>query len=359
MTPPRIDQAVAGMHGGDAITRDALAIRDALRRAGFESEIFCNVIHRADDMRREGRDPRDHRGGPDDLMIYHFSIASPLTDWFLGLRCRRLVRYHNITPAEHWVGVDDRVALQLRQGRMTLPRLAEVSELAICVSEFNAADLRSAGFERTAVVPIGVDVKQFDRPADAAVLGALRADPRPKILFVGRVVPNKCQEDLVKVMAIHHRVGRREALLNIVGSWGGAPRYHGHLEALVNHLELHDCVRFAGLVSAAALTAHFQAADLFVCLSEHEGFCVPLIEAMHHGIPIIAHASSAVPDTLGDAGILVRDKHLPAIAELIEQVLGDEDLRRGLRERGAARVRAFQPEVVERQFMEVIRPLVA
>jgi glycosyltransferase involved in cell wall biosynthesis len=354
---PRIDQALAGMHAGDAITHDALAMRNALRRAGFASDIFCDPIHLSPEMSGEARDFRRYDGAPRDLVLYHYSIASPLTDWYGGLRSRRLMRYHNITPAEHLRGFNDRMAIQLAMGRQTLPRLAPLTELALCDSTFNAEELDAAGF-RTAVLPIVIDFSAFDQPPDAPRLAELRRDPRRKILFVGRIVPNKRQEDLLKIMAIRRHAGREESLLMIVGSWGGAHRYYDHLMALTAHLGLLDCVRFGGHVSHAELLAHFHAADLFLCLSEHEGFCVPLVEAMHHRLPIIAHAAGAVPETLGDAGLLVRRKHLPAIAELVDLVLRDDALRARIRERQVERVRAFDPSRVERRFVEIVDSLV-
>jgi glycosyltransferase involved in cell wall biosynthesis len=346
------------MHHGDAITHDAMAIRNALRRAGYASDIFCNPEHLHPGMRREAKDFQTYGGGPSDVMIYHCSIATPLTDWYIGLKARRFLRYHNITPAEHFRGVEDRLAIQLAQGRMELPRIAEATEHAICVSSFNAEDFHAIGFERTSVLPIVMDTAAFDEPPDQALLARLREDHRKKILFVGRIVPNKCPDDLLRVMAVIQRAGRVEAALHVVGSPGSALHYHHRVVAMRDHLELEECAHFAGHVSQAELLAHFHAADLFLCLSEHEGFCVPLIEAMHHGIPIVAHAAGAIPETLGDAGLLVGRKHPPAIAELVEVALTDEALRARLRERGMSRVAAFSPEVVERRFMELVKALV-
>lgn len=353
----RVDQALAGMYAGDAITHDALAMRAALRGAGYRSDIYCDPAHLGPEMRGEAIDFHAHDGGPDDAVIYHCAIASPLNGWYTGLRSRRLIRYHNITPAEHFHGFDNRLATQLAQGRRMLPALAPITELAICDSAFNAAELDEAGFPRTAVLPIVLDFEAFDQPPDAARLAALRADSRRKVLFVGRVVPNKRQEDLIKVHALRLRAGRTPSVLHIVGSYGGAPRYIEHLVALARHLRVADSVHFTGLVSHAELLAHFHGCDLFLCLSEHEGFCVPLVEAMHHRLPIIAYAAGAVPETLGDGGLLVARKHLPAIAELVDIALSDQTLRRRLAEQQAARLRAFAPERVEREFLELIRSL--
>jgi glycosyltransferase involved in cell wall biosynthesis len=347
------------MHAGDAITHDALAMRAALRRMGFASDILCDPAHLAPEMRGEARDFREHACSAQDLVIYHCAIASPLTEWYLSLRARRLLRYHNITPPEHFAGYSERIAAQLTQGRLLLPRLAEVTELALCDSAYNAAELDAVEFRRTEVLPIVMDFTALDAAASESALADLRSDPRPKILFVGRVVPNKRQEDLLRVLAIRLRAGRREARLSLVGSYGGTLRYVQHLLALVRHLNLEESVHFAGLVSHAELLAHYRAADLFLCLSEHEGFCVPLVEAMHHRIPIIAFAAGAVPETLGDAGLLVRHKNLPAIAELVDVALTDRALRETLRARCAERVRAFAPDAVESKFLEIVGTLTA
>lgn len=355
---PRVDQALAGMHAGDAISHDALAIRAALRRAGFASEIFCDPAHLGPEVRAQAWDFRAWSGGPEDLVIYHHAIASPLVDWFLRLPARRLLRYHNITPAHHLRGVNDTLADQLAQGRAALPRLARVSELAICDSSFNAAELDQLGCPRTAVVPIVIDFGSLGEKPDTATLAALRQDPRRKILFVGRIVPNKRQDDLLRLHALRRALGHAPALLLLVGSWGSTQRYHAHLTMLAEALGLRDSVRFAGHVSNPALLAHYQAADLFVCLSEHEGFCVPLVEAMHHRVPIVALAAGAVPETLGGGGLLVRDRHLPAIAEIVDVALRDETLRAQIRERQAERLRAFEPARVEGQFLALVEEVV-
>jgi len=350
----RIDQALAGMHDGDAITHDALAMRMLLRSLGFQSDIYADPAHIGPEMRSEAIDFRRHEAQSDSIVIYHCAIDSPLTSWYRALTCRRVMRYHNITPAEHFVGFNERTAAQLAQGRRMLPSLAEPTELAICDSAYNASELDAMGFRHTEVLPIVIDFASFDERPDPKRLRELAEAKGKRILFVGRIAPNKRQCDLIRLQALRRRVSRVPAQLYLVGSFGGAPRYMDHLMALRRHLGVEDIVHFTGMVSHADLLAFFKTADLFVCLSEHEGFCVPLVEAMHFGIPIIAHAAGAVPETLGDSGILVQQKTLPALAELVDVALTDEDLRERTVAKQRARLAAFEPERVKRRFLELL-----
>lgn len=355
---PRIDQAVAGMHPGDAITSDALGIRDALLAAGFESDILCDPTHLNPKMRGEACDYQAWRGKRGDVVIYHFSIDSPLTDWWLGLAARRMIRYHNITPAIFFHGVNEVIAAQLARGRETLPQLADAAEHILCVSGFNAEDFHALGCDRTSVVPIVMNMDGFDGEPDTNLLRELESDPRPQVLFVGRLVPNKCQADLVRVQAVRQSLGMREVKINIVGSWGSSQRYHNAVASLRSNLRCVESVQLWGHVTHGELMAHWKAADLFLCLSEHEGFCVPVVEAMHHRVPVIAYAAGGVPETLGDSGILVTKKHFAAIAEMMDVVLDDETLREKLRQRQAERLKVFSPEAAKRRLVETLQGLI-
>ncbi|HWW53828.1 MAG TPA: glycosyltransferase family 4 protein, partial [Acidimicrobiales bacterium] len=205
--------------------------------------------------------------------------------------------------------------------------------------EYNVAQLRSYGFRHTAVVPILVDAAAMATPADPAMVTALRGTGT-RWLFVGRLAPNKCQQDIIKAFALYRRVYDPAACLWLVGG-SSSDAYAAALASFAADAGVGDAVVFTGSISPEELTARYQAADLFVCLSEHEGFLVPLLEAWHHRLPVIAYAAAAVPETLGRGGVLLSDKTPGTVAAAAARVTSDPALNSGLVAAGQARLDDF------------------
>lgn len=334
----------------DAIGAHTLAVRDALRANGIDSEIFAGEVHR--DLHRDARSYKEFRGGAP--MLYHAAIGCALGDWIRDRPEDLLLDYHNITPPEYFEHWAPETALLLAQGRAQLARLAPRAVLGIADSGYNALELDHLGCVETCVVPVFVDPSGW---------GALDEQERDRLvatkrgadwLFVGRIAANKAHHDLICAFAMYRRVWDPGARLFLVGGTSAGP-YQLALEALIDRLGLRDAVVLAGSVSPGALGAHFASADVFVCVSEHEGFCVPLIEAMWWGLPVVAFASSAVPETVGDAAVLLPDKAPVTVAAAADRVVRDPALRAALAGRGKARVEHFAPERTTAALLAAVR----
>jgi glycosyltransferase involved in cell wall biosynthesis len=309
--------------------------RDILRAAGHTSEIYTDLVH--DASRRDGAHPlRDYRGNAD-VIVYQMAIGSLAADAALAQRAPIVVNHHNFTPLHLLAGWDSVAAYGVGWGRAQLRQLAPRARLGIGVSHYNEADLIEAGFARATVVPILINVNALGRATpDASVA---RTDATTW-LFVGRIAPNKAQHDLVKALAASRRFFDSDARLVLVG--GGVDTPYGQtLTEFVHALDLDDAVTLTGPVADAELAAHYANADVFVSASDHEGFCVPLLEAMAHGVPIVAHAEAAVPETLGDAGLLLDSKDPCTLATAVQRVMNDDTLRKQLVDAGSRRVLDF------------------
>jgi glycosyltransferase involved in cell wall biosynthesis len=228
-------------------------------------------------------------------------------------------------------------------------------QLAIADSTYNAEDLRSEGFERTAVSPILVDFTEYDEAPRSRTLSRLRkeADGGHRWLFIGRLSPNKCQHDLIAAFAVYRRLFDPKARLSLVGG-GPAPLYRRALAAMADELGLGDAVELADAVDSADALAHFAASDVLVCLSEHEGFNIPVLEAMHFGMPVVAYSCCAVPETVGDAGVLLADKDPVVVATAVDRVLTDDGLRSTLVAAGKRRVEHFSLANTSRRMLDTI-----
>lgn len=332
-----LHQMLAGAAPGDAITDQALAIRHWLRGSGYRSDLFGESIHPA----LEGEVAHFSRLGPADCgdrLIFHYSIGSATIDHALALPARLLTIYHNVTPPHFVAGLDPRLAAQLEEGRRRLGEMLPATDLALGDSAYNESELIAAGFPRTGVLPIVLDETRLQVPPDQAVLERY-GDGKVNLLCAGRLAPNKRPEDAIKVL-YYCRAGGLDARLLLVGSdWLAA--YRQWLGDLADALGLGEHVVFTGHVSQAQYNACFRVATVYLTLSEHEGFCKPLIEAMHFRVPIVAYASPAVAETLGPAGVLVRRKEFAAIAELVALVAGDTGLRARLVATGVGRAGGF------------------
>lgn len=348
---PAVHQMLPDFAAGDAIGNEVLAIQKALRSSGVRSEIFaCHYQPRLRELVR----PVEEYGpqaGADDVLIFHFSIGHPLADALPGLPGRKVLRYHNITPAHFLDGVYPDGAERARLGRRQLPGLAAAVELGVGVSAFNCAELTEAGCAAVEEVPILLDLTVLKTAPDPRLLARF-GDERPTVLHVGRLVPNKRIEDVIKT---HHWLTRALPLARLLVVGGGETNpYAQGVRRLTRELGVPG-VYFTGHVSNAALSAYYRSADLYLCLSAHEGFCVPLVEAMHFGLPIVARAAAGVPGTLGSGGILLADPDPFATAELLARVLGDVSLRTALGQRSRERLEAFRPDIVQERLRQVLR----
>ena len=317
----RIHQVLATLGYGDAIGHEVLGIQEVLRRQGYESEIFVeSADYRLEPLTRDYRELVDF-SHPDNLLIHHFSLGSKASRTAFALPDRMALIYHNITPPEYFVGVHRTLARQCFGGRRELRAYADRSDLALGDSEFNRQDLEQLGFPRTAVLPVVPGFAHLELQPDGLVADQFD-DAWTNIVFVGRVIANKKIEDLIRFFHAYHTTFNARSRLLIVGSHRGFERYLASLKQLTASLGLHD-VHFVGHVTDEALVAYYQIADLFLCASEHEGFCVPIVESFYMEVPVIAYAATAVPATMDGAGVLYDDKDPLYVAALIDAVVSN------------------------------------
>ncbi|HVH25540.1 MAG TPA: glycosyltransferase family 4 protein [Vicinamibacterales bacterium] len=324
----RIHQVLATLGYGDAIGHEVLGIQRVLRSAGYESEIFVEAAdRRVESLTRDYRQLIDF-SHPDNLLFHHFSLASKASRTAYALPDRMALIYHNITPPEFFVGLHRSLSSECFRGRRELRAYADRCDIALGDSEFNRQDLEALGFTRTGVLPVVPDFTHLDGQADRTV-ASLFDDTWINILFVGRMVPNKKIEDVIRFFHAYHSFYNPRSRLLLVGAHGGFDRYMASLHELAAGLG-NSHVHFVGQVSNEELVAFYEIADLFLCASEHEGFCVPLVEAFYTEIPVLAYASTAVPATMDGAGILYEDKDPSHVASLMDTVLSNVDVQDAL-----------------------------
>jgi len=341
----RIDQWVPALHRGDAIGDSARLMRDAFRSWGHAADVYALELDA--ELAGDGRRFADWRAaGPDHVVILHFALPSPLTPAFLGHPGRRVLLHHNITPPEFFAGWDDELARICRIGREELAALAPSCELGLADSEFNRLELAALGAPRTGVLPICLDFDRYREPPSPVLLRVLD-DGRTNLLFVGRLVPNKRPEDLIRLVSYWKRFLAQDVRLLLVGKLPRRRAYFDALQALAYEEGLSpDEVVFLGHVPHDELLACYRAARVFVSMSEHEGFGVPLVESMLMRVPVLAYAATAVPHTLGGAGVQFVEKRLAEAAETARALATDEALRAAVLAGQDRRLEAFAPERV-------------
>jgi len=319
-----IHQVLATLGYGDAIGNEVLGIQRVLQGAGYQSEIFVqSADHRVKDLTVDYRDLPE-ASHPDNILIHHFSIGSRASRLSYALPERMALVYHNITPPEYFVDVHKTLVKQCFLGRRELTFYRDRCDLALGDSEYNRLELEAAGFPVTGVLPVVPDFGHLAGPANYMQAGQFN-DGWVNVLFVGRVIPNKRIEDVIRCFHAYKQWFNPRSRLLLVGSFGGFEKYLSMVQQFVADIGAED-VHFLGHVANEELTAYYELADVFLCASEHEGFCVPLVESFHMGVPVLAYAATAVPATMDGAGVLYTNKDPMHVAALIDAIVSDRDL---------------------------------
>jgi glycosyltransferase involved in cell wall biosynthesis len=282
------------------------------------------------------------------MTILHFATASPMTAAFGRLPGTRLLHYHNITPPHFFAGVDPRLCAITSHARRELASLARSTDVAFAPSAYSRTELDALGFARTATLPLSIDLDRLRTAPRVPALERMLGDGLVNILFVGRVAPNKKVEDHLRLAEQYRRYIDLDYRFIFVGRHDAVPAYFAAIRALMQQHRLPtDRVWFTGAVPAAELAAYYRHAHAYVSLSEHEGFGVPLVEAMAMDVPVLAYAAAAVPETLGGAGLVFAPKDLEYAAELLGALVYDGPLRDAIVAGQRERVREFEPARVE------------
>jgi L-malate glycosyltransferase len=351
----RIDQVLPTFATRDAIGNHTRRVQDALRAVGIDSDIY--YLNAMAEIAGLGLHINDLKpGGPDRFLMYHSSIGSPIVDRLLEQSDPIIVDYHNITPAsyfEQWIPATSGEAMR---GRIQLEQLVSKTILGLADSAYNRAELQELGFSPTAVAPLLIDLDR-NPLVNEKLLDELRRDKAarrgPSFLFVGTLAPHKAPHELIAMIAAYRTIYGEDARLFLVGRTFGE-RYHAALEGYARSLGVADSLTMPGSVSAADLEAYWRATDVFVCASNHEGFCVPLIEAMGHEVPIVAFNSSAVPETVGQAGLVIDDKEPIAFAAAVHRVVNDEALRAQFAVAATSRRAAYELDHAKTVFVDAL-----
>jgi L-malate glycosyltransferase len=352
--PERVDQLLGAFRVGDATGNEALTIRSLLQAAGFKSEIFAG--HIAEGAPMHVRALSEHRtiSSTDNLCLFHFAAGSPVARYIYHAPDRVALVYHNITPAEFFAAWSPELARLSHLGRRELVAFRDRCTVALAKSEFSRRELVELGFERTDVLPFLIDLSR--RPEGGSpVVRRLYGDGRVNILSVGRIVPNKRIEDLLRAFAAFRLREPRSRLL-LVGDHRGQERYLDSLLQLASALRLNDVV-FTGHVTESELESYYSVAAAYLGLSEHEGYGVPLVEAMAHGLPVVAFNAGAVAETLGGGGVLLGDKDAAHAATALKAVIEERDTRAAVLKAQAAVVQRLRSRDLGQLLANALAPV--
>lgn len=342
---------------GDAIGDEAINIRNLLRGWGYKSDIFVkNVSH---EMCNEVIFMYERVAYDADIVIYHYSGGDELYEEVSRCKTKKVLIYHNITPYQYFIGYDDNFAGILKTAREKLRNFTKNYDLVLADSEFNKNELVSYGFDNVKILPIMLDFKKYDITTGKINHVHDTGINHARILFVGRIASSKMIEDLLLVFYYYSRTVDPEGRLVIVGDYATSIAgriYHHQLLKLMQELDIKG-VYFAGKVTLEALVGYYRWSNVFLTMSKHEGFCVPLVEAMYMGVPVIANACCAIPETLGGAGILINCKTYSEIAELIHICIDDKDFRDGILHGQNKRLKDFNSRNVSEKLKSYLEQL--
>lgn len=337
--PPKVHQLLAGAETGDAITYNAFELKQVLSGMKVSSFIYAplqNIHPPVKDVCPLSDLENNLEKG--DVVYYHFSIGSLSSRIYQNLsHVKKIIGYHNITPFSCFLPFSDPLASYLKEGREELKILGTGTDCFTADSLYNAKELEGSGFQNISVIPLCLrnEIKSVK-----SVVPSFFLEGKTHLLFVGRVVPNKRIEALINLFSCY-RTCNPVARLIIAGSWEAVPAYYQWLKQRVQRLGLEKDVVFTGKISEQELKGCYQKADAFVCLSGHEGFCLPLIESMYFNLPVFALKRAAVGETLGESGVVFNEDSPEMMAEAIHRILTDKGLKNRITEQQKKRLEYF------------------
>lgn len=355
----RIVQVVPTLAYGDAVGNDVMAIGVLLRNLGYEMQIYTQNI-----------DPRLPEGAatlfsgkpsflPEDIVIYHAAIGTELNYILPTVGGRKIMRYHNITPPAFFHEYSPLSEKLCAEGYKGVEYLADKVDYCIADSEYNKQSLKEMGYTcPIEVCPILIPFSDYEKKPSREVVERYSNDGYTNLVFVGRVAPNKKHENVIRAFYCYHKYFNPKSRLFLVGSYGESDRYYQRLWRYVQLLGLTESVIFPGHIKFNEILAYYKIADVFLCMSEHEGFCVPLVEAMYFGVPIIAYDTTAIPYTLGGSGVLLNTNEPIAVAEAIAGVINDEEYRNTIVAKQYERLKDFSHEDVAERLKSLLLSIV-
>lgn len=353
----KIYQLLPTLSFGDAVSNDTLALEKVIRKMGYKTEIFAESI-----------DPRLPKGSArfveklpklndKDIILYHLSTGTKLNHKLAKMRCRKIVVYHNITPPQFFEEYSIKAAQLCQSGLEGAAYLSDKVDYCLAVSEYNKQDLLAMGYKCPIdVLPILIPFGDYEKTPSQKVIDRY-SDGYTNLIFTGRIAPNKSQEDVIRAFYDYKKFYNPKSRLILVGAHNGMERYYHRLKSYINALELDDVI-FPGHIKFDEILAYYKIADVFLCQSEHEGFCVPLVEAMYFDVPVVAFDSSAICGTLGQGGLVLKDKDPVETAGVINRVVTDNALKEQVLRLQRERLKDFDNQVIEQQFITYMQKFI-
>lgn len=350
----RVIQILPTMAYGDAVGNNTLAIGEMLKQNGYETAIYAeNIDSRLPAKAVKHVDEYKEKEG--DIVIFHLSIWSRLNGLIKGLKAKVIIIYHNVTPPEFFEQYSKEAYELCKKGLEGVKALANVPVMCICDSEFNKQDLIRMGYKcPIEVVPILIAFDDYKKKHDEKIVEQYSDDGYTNLLFTGRIAPNKKQENVIKAFYYYKNYFNPKSRLFIVGSYNESDLYYRKLRAYVDELELNDVI-FPGHIPFSQILSYYRIADVFVCMSEHEGFCVPLAEAMYFGVPVVAYNTTAVGETLGGSGLLLEDNNPVVVAEAINKLITNKEFSKQIVSNEKLRLNDFDNEKIKASMLDILK----
>lgn len=350
---PRVIQIVSSLNFGDAVGNDVIAIKNALKEKGYITEIFVESIHHKIAPGTAKYLSKMPELNENDIVIYHLASQCNISEMIKKMPCKKILRYHNITPPAFFGGYDSNAVKVTTKGLAQVRELAKHIDHCFAVSEFNKNDLISMGYNCSfTILPILIQFEDYAKKPNQNVIDKY-SDGKKNFLFVGRMAPNKKVEDVIKAFAYYKENYDKDARLFLVGSYNERDKYYQFLNKTISELKVKDVI-FPGHINFDEILAYYTISDIFLCMSEHEGFCVPLVEAMYFKVPIIAYDSSAIASTLNGSGILLKEKSEKIVTEEINRILENDEFRLDLIEKQTAVLRNYDNSIISDKLLEFI-----
>lgn len=353
----KIRQVLPCLAYGDAIGNDTLALNAAIKEMGYSTEIFAEAV----DQRLPKGTAKTMEAwtklDDNDIIIYHLAIGWKYIDYIKREKCKKIAIYHNVTPPEFYRGYDDLAFKGCLNGIKEVKSLNQEFDYCLADSNFNKQELINYGYTcKIDVLPILIAFDDYKKKPADTVLKKYKGKGS-NIVFVGRIVPNKKHEDIIKAFYYYKKYYDNNARLFLVGSYSEDNLYYRRLKKYIELLKLDDVI-FPGHIKFNEILGYYSIADVFLCMSEHEGFCVPLVEAMMFDVPILAYDSCAISGTLGDSGITFENKSYIEVAGLMDRIVKDPELKKCIVKGQQKRLEFFEREKVQRMFQQYLKDFI-
>lgn len=350
----RVIQLLPTLAYGDGVGNDALAIYDILLRNGFDTKIYAMDINKR--ISEQVALPVSEMPvlTEEDIIIYHLSVGSRLNELLATLNGKKIIRYHNVTPPEFFLPYSKQLAGLCQEGISAVKMLSTVPDYCLADSEYNKKDLLDAGYRcEISVLPIIIPFADYKKQPNGKIVSKYN-DGHTNILFTGRIVPNKKQEDIILAFYHYQKYYNPKSRLFLVGSYVGMENYFERLRQFADTLGVKNVI-FTGHIKFDEILAYYKVADLFLCMSEHEGFCIPLVEAMLFDVPIVAYQGSGVAGTLKGSAFPVYEKNPLETAGIIDHICRNRNIKQQLIKTQHERLKDFDNKKIEEQFLTYLK----